>query len=559
MTQIDVQQLLARVRRMPPGERGPRLEHEAGLLELTGDETLGALIQSRLDSVAAQQAFVPFIEPDSESGLGKGDIHILETRYGQHVRVSFRNRGDNRVNHLLTAGISGSGKSCFLANIALHAGPHCSCCIIDTNRFFRKVRGMAGRFSFVRWSPDLRLNFFDAIDCVPAHQLDQTVISELCNSYSLQFAEYEISQVVAELRQAGPFNWPHVVDRLQRAQPRGFSRRGQYRDSALLVLSNLLNATNQLFMCSGGMSILELCSHNVVLELDGLLPEHQAYIVRSLFEFLCLAAMRVERRRPLLWILDEAQVIASQSNFAEKILRLRHAGIRLLMGFQNPSTAPVELIGNCDALVAFQLVERKDRERFGYAACFDRNQMQYLSVLEPGNCVCYLPRSQQKGVFLASVPHVELATPVEDIEGSSRQFLRTLSWAPLESEKAEGALEGRLDERQERFLRDVLVQEHEFSPLMKRFERAAIRSASVQGQVLRKLVSTGYIRIWTLAIGKGRPIKLVEPTNEALREFNVPWRKTRGVLPTRAATEFLYRKISRLPGWQVVREGSLGE
>ena len=64
---------------------------------------------------------------------------------------------------------------------------------------------------------------------------------------------------------------------------------------------------------------------------------------------------------PLLFILDEGQVLASQKNFAPKMLQLRHAGICLSLNVQNPSKIPVEILGNCDAFFTFQLTDGRDR------------------------------------------------------------------------------------------------------------------------------------------------------------------------------------------------------
>jgi hypothetical protein len=54
-------------------------------------------------------------------------------------------------------------------------------------------------------------------------------------------------------------------------------------------------------------------------------------------------------------------------------------------------------------------------------------------------------------------------------------------------------------------------------------------------------------------------MKLVEPTDKALEAFKVTWKKTRGALPTRAATGFLLTKLKKLPGWIWLPEGRLGD
>lgn len=161
------------------------------------------------------------------------------------------------------------------------------------------------------------------------------------------------------------------------------------------------------------------------------------------------------------------------------------------------------------------------------------------------------------------VPHSPDPAPSDGAESRPSPRQRHFQW----NEKA-GAGSGRsesvqnssrLAEKADLFLRDVLNQAHEFSALTGRFQRAGIRSASMQGRILKKLIGEGYIRTWDLAVGRGRPLKLAEPTERAFGEYRVKWKKTRGVLPTRAATEMVYAKICKLDGWSCLKEGALGD
>lgn len=99
--------------------------------------------------------------------------------------------------------------------------------------------------------------------------------------------------------------------------------------------------------------------------------------------------------------IDEGQIIAKKENFAEKLLRLRHAGVSLVINFQNLSTAPIELLANSDFLVSFQAVDKRDQDAFGSVAGLNLEQRRFLGTLEQGQCVCVLPRSGWKNAFLA--------------------------------------------------------------------------------------------------------------------------------------------------------------
>jgi len=289
MNQFEFNSLLARVKRLPSRSLGPRLEHELRLLGLTQDKYLADLVRLRVDDIEAQSFECPFLEPGPASGLDRGDIHVLNTSKGQQVRVSFDEHGPNVLTHMLIGGQTNTGKSCFLANLLSKASRTCFTFVIDATRSYRKVPEMYRTHQFLRWN-HLRLNVYDEPDGVPYHQVDQVMNHQLCQSYGLQFAELEISEAVSVLRKSGTPNFPQLLAVLKQANTGRFNRRQDYRNSAILVLQNLLNATGDLFRCRKGMNSGELFTHNICLEIDGLLPAHQAFLVRALIAYLQLLA-----------------------------------------------------------------------------------------------------------------------------------------------------------------------------------------------------------------------------------------------------------------------------
>lgn len=291
---VSFSRLLARIQRLGGGE-GLGLMDELLLLQDSvergcPDLYLATIVEDRVSALETTLLSCPFLEPDPSSGLSEGEIQCVRTRGGQEVNLSFHGAG-NPVTHIAISGQSGSGKSCLQASVAAACPGYSSSLIIDTNRFYERIPALWGRYRYVPWAA-LRLNPFDDIKSVDSRQLDQVMVSEFVENYGLQFAEYEISEVTAEFRKQGLPNWFAIRDALKEKKYPPYSQRTRYRDSALLVLGNLLNATGELFSCKKGMDLSQLLAGNLVLQVHGLLPEHQGYLIRLLFSFLYLQSMK---------------------------------------------------------------------------------------------------------------------------------------------------------------------------------------------------------------------------------------------------------------------------
>ncbi len=259
------------------------------------DHFLHDIIESVAMQAEAQLLTQPFVEPHSESGLNQGDHHILDNSDGTPVCVSFNSGQPTKIDHLCLFGKPGKGKSSLMAVIACSVAPNCHTFIIDVNKFFRQIPQMRYTHAFVRWEPDFRLNLLDCPVGVPANQFDQTVVSELSRAYGLQFSEYMIQDAVRTLRENGTPNLVSLLEELRNTKVPGWSNKKKYLDSAILIISNLLHATGELFRCKKGMSLDCLLQGNVVLELDGLLVKHQAFVSRFIFEYLHLASLAGRR------------------------------------------------------------------------------------------------------------------------------------------------------------------------------------------------------------------------------------------------------------------------
>lgn len=563
--------VMSRLGRLPCSETELGLDRELLLLQLAADRgkvdrPIVELVEDRLTNIEDRLRQSAFLEPPPilAEGLALGDIEAVLTASAQPVRVSLRSQEteNNAITHIAVPGQTKTGKSCLQAQIAAEAAASCHTLVIDTNGFFRNVKKVRDTHEFLDIA-HLRLGLFDPIPGVPGvddYLLDQVMIHEIVESYSLQFAEYVIIEVLQGLREDGISpNLPLLLEKLKTARYQGFSRRSQYRDSAVLVLNNLLHATGDLFRCARGMDIKEVLSGNRVLEIGSLLPKHQACFLRLLFSRLQLMASAGHRLdKPLLVSLDEGQVTGQQENFSEKELQLRHAGIHFSINVQNASKLPVELLGNADALFFFQCTDERDKRVCRDAAGMTPEQADELSRLEPGTCVCYLPRTGWKRPFIGIVPRLDFTTPDKRVLREwSEGMLQRFEWIPLGSKAAGPSPPPELGEQEERFLRDVANAAHEFSKLTPRFERSGIRSASAQARLIKKLVAGGYLRLWEVSVGKGRPIKLCELTPKSAERLGVDWKESNQDLPTRFAKQAIDTKMRGLLGWQVQTEGGL--
>ncbi len=262
--------------------------------------------------------------------------------------------------------------------------------------------------------------------------------------------------------------------------------------------------------------------------------------------------------KTLLCILDEAQPLAQLENFSIKMLRLRHALISVIAGFQNISKVSVEFSGNADVHISFQCIDKRDRQAFGNHANLQPAQAEQLAFLKPSECACLLSRSNWKRALIGTVPHVDFQpTDDQDLLEKSKTYCEQFSWQPLEepAPPEEASKLGDIDA--ERFLLDVLNQKFEECTLTQRFTRTGIRSSAKKSQVLKKLQGDGWIKVWQLPVKQGAPWKIAEPTKKAFEAFGVTWKKARGNCPTRVAMILVLNKVKKLEGWQVVREGTL--
>ncbi len=551
------ERLIRRIQHLPINANELGLGDELEALEASdawgeNDDELLDHVEDQIEQFERGLVACPFVTPTCS--LAHGRTWIGETLQDEPVRISI-GHGPEAVQHIgVVASVSG-GKTRTTAALAVEAAKDVGVVLIDSHNAFASLPSIRDRFEFVPLR-ECRLNPFDPITGLHPYQQDQTMLHGLAEIYSMKLSEIEAYDCVQELRAEGGCDFYALLDRLKSKTYKGFSNRQRYRDTAVLYLSHMLDAVHPLFECQTGMDLLTILTRGaVVLQID-MPPPHDAYLIRFLFDFVCMhhaAGTRMDKR--LLMMIDEAQLLMERGEIADQLLKLRHSHLHLCLNLQHPHLVSPKGLGNVDCLLVGSLQHERDRRVIRQQANLTQDQAELLPALESRQCVCSLPRSSFKRPFILEISYVE-SDDVECVAAAG--FLGELEWTPRSVENGEKQGSTKLDSQTDTFLRDVLNQAHEFSALTQRFERAGVRSASKQGLIIKRLCAEGYIRIEQLAVGRGRPVKLVEPTDKAIEEFGVKWKKTRGTLLTRAATAWMERKIKKM-GWSVVREGSLGD
>lgn len=519
------------------------------------DPYLLAEIKERISELEFQTRRRAFVRPTAD--IVEGATVCGTTHDGADVSFTIRS-GPTPVQHIGIYGAVAAGKSSFLAGLAFELSRTCDVAILDATDWLTRVPSIRESFAFCPIT-SLRLEFFGDISGVGLSEQVQVVLRGFAESYGIILGENEAYDAYRTLSKDGKrVTFLDLLNHMQRKVYKGATNRSKFRDTWCLHGFYFADGTWPLLDCSMGMDLFEILTHGrVVLRLSSILRVHAVYLLRYLFDyvFLCCRAGR-RPKRPIVLIVDEAQLFVGHAGIAEKILTLRHSGIHVVFVFQNPHLIPAEVIGNLDAHFVFRLHDQRDRQHIARSINLNQRQMNALVSLPQRTSVCFLPTSPYKRAFELDVPHIDIDRVPQPVAEAS--FIQGLAWEPLTENSSSEAKVG-FDEKTERFMQDVIIKAHEKSGLTHRFERAGIRSASKQGKIIRDLCAGGWIKVWPLAIGRGRPVKLVEPTEKALKHFAVTWKKTRGSLPTRVATQLLAKKFRGILGWTCIAEGKLGD
>ena len=189
----------------------------------------------------------------------------------QEVKISLAPNRPHRGNHILIAGNVEMGKSYMQSQIASNLDDDCFSLAIDTSSFFPKMESIRSSHRFI-YMDHLRINPWPTIEGIPAN-LSDAVINQLMRTIcGMAFGLYELNEICSELRQRHiEPNMHEVLKALKEKKYRPGSRQPQYRDTAVIGLTNIVNTSGDgtIFNVKTGMDIKKLLSAKTVLLLSG--------------------------------------------------------------------------------------------------------------------------------------------------------------------------------------------------------------------------------------------------------------------------------------------------
>ena len=233
---------------------------------------------------------------------------------------------------------------------------------------------------FLYWAQIVADLFFDAFFPTPAAASKNAFLNALIHLYGRFQERY------------GPAVYPCMSDlqeEMKTAEPDSGPDRSQ---ACLNRLRPLLLLLHDMFDCQAGFSLEDLLNEPVVLELDGLTQEIQAFILTVLFYWIFTYRLGQTQRGTLKHILvfDEAKMVFSKekASGAAPVARLvstaREMGQGQVAADQMPSTLGHALLANVSVLIALSLSARKDMQDMAYAMGLHDAQREYLNHLPLG-------------------------------------------------------------------------------------------------------------------------------------------------------------------------------
>lgn len=196
----------------------------------------------------------------------------------------------------------------------------------------------------------------------------------------------------------GPGVWPCLRDFDELAGPESGKRGGLLRGHAERLKTSqsrirpLLAVMGEALDCSRGYQIEQLLDRPVVLELDGLSEEVQAFLVTLIFYWIFSYRLHSAQRGSLRHVLicDEAKMIFSKdkasgsSPVSRFVSTAREFGQGLLLAEQMPSTLGHAILANINATICLNLSAAKDIHEIGYAMGLTPEQRDAIARLPVG-------------------------------------------------------------------------------------------------------------------------------------------------------------------------------
>lgn len=360
---------------------------DVGVNEALASETIN-LIRSHPDYIAAAEDQNPFKPAPGAEASGP---YLLGRVYAPHGRqpIPF-GLFEREINeNVLVCGRAGAGKTVILMlllhNLLRHSKPFLC---IDFKRDYRSLLGKCRRLLVFNWK-NFRFNPLappPGVDSaywlnIVADVFFQTFFSEVPLAAKTAFIDLLNCLYMQWADKYGEGIYPSLQDvddviGSDGAQSGAFP--GNYRERLRTCQSRirpLLAMIGPMLDCSEGFAIEELLQQPVVIELDGLTDEVQAFLSTILFFWIFAYRLNAAQRGVFRHVLvcDEAKLVFSKerasgsSPISRFVSTAREFGQGILVGEQMPSTLGHAILANVHVTICLSLAAARDIHEIGYA------------------------------------------------------------------------------------------------------------------------------------------------------------------------------------------------
>ena len=354
--------------------------------------------------------FNPVINQPRTIDQVKGKIILLGKILGESIPFVYLLHLLNR--HCFIAGSSGSGKTTLLFSVILQAIKHSiNVVIFDRSKMdFRHLKRLIPDFNVFNIEKNFIFNPLQVPTGVkPMHWLSAFVTVFAKNNSLLDGSESLLIRAVKELyEQYGVFRgqqfFPTILDlyaKVRNYQFRGNRREAGYQDSIINRLYAYISLHRSVYEYSQGIPIEWIAANSFVLEVGAITERIARFQMSILLYALFMHKIAINDRGNYLKslvVIDECKWVAppgynqlsGHSPLTYILSQSREAGIGLVLADQ---TANLEdsLMVNTRLKCCFHLGNGDDIQRMARAMSLTREQADYITSLETGECIIRIP------------------------------------------------------------------------------------------------------------------------------------------------------------------------
>jgi hypothetical protein len=393
----------------------------------------------------------PFPLVPSEISYGQVYIgHVLDDdiafflnldELGQHCLITGRSRvGKTNLIYLIIASLRSHG-----VNILA----------IDLKQDYRHLKRVIPNLWVMRvGASDFRYNPLEVHPGTDPRKAAQTKAHTISHAFGLLTgSQGYVYQAIDDLYRLfgvyeGKDTFPTMFDLqeyLLAKEPKNkYSPSAQYHDRVTHRIDTVCRAMPDTLNCSKGYPLDEILSHNVVLEIENLIPEIQNYFVESFWTDIFMYQISNGRRGRMrhCFVFDEANRIFSyktEQNLAEKVsvisdlvAKIGEFQIGLLVASQVPSLLNKAIRANTYTKIMLKLSDSEDVSMMARSMGLTQEQVAFChDRLETGTAVVRLSGRHMQP-FAIQIPLYEIQKDVsdEEVRRHMEPILRTIPFTP---------------------------------------------------------------------------------------------------------------------------------